>query len=384
MRYISILGSTGSVGEQTLDIIRNNKDHFRVHSLTAFQNFLKLSDQIKEFSPKVVVTGTESNLEPLFPDVQFRIGGNPLTEVVTDSEIDLVVLAIVGIAALKPLEAAIKAGKSIALANKESIVAAGHLLMPMVKNYGAQILPIDSEHNAIFRIIKEREKLNISSVTLMASGGPFLNRPLESFRDITPDEAIRHPHWSMGEKISVDSATMMNKGLEIFEARWLFNLKSSEIKTLIHPECEVHAKVEFDSGESLVFCGKPDMREPIGFTLFWPQKAPAIQSGISDFSEASRFRFLEIDRKRFPAFRLAREVLQSGSQSGAIILNAANEVAVDAFLSRNIRFSQIHQVVESSLSRFPDVTPGSILDVFAIDSEVKIVARGIIRNLKGA
>lgn len=383
MKQVAILGSTGSVGEQTLDIIRRNKQHFKVHSLTAFRNFSKLSDQIREFSPKVVITGTESNLESSFPDVQFRIGKNALSDIVTDDEIDLVVIAIVGIAALKPLEMAIKSAKSIALANKESIVVAGSLLMPMVKNYGVNLLPIDSEHNAIFRIIEEKGNQGISSVTLMASGGPFLNRPLESFKDITPEEAIRHPRWSMGEKISVDSATMMNKGLEIFEAKWLFNLKASEIKTLIHPECEVHAGVEFRDGKSFAFCGEPDMREPIGYALFWPQKSPDIQGRIAQFSEASRFRFLEIDPKRFPAYRLAREVLESGSQSDAVILNAVNEVAVDAFLRHEIAFNQIHQVIERLLARFPDVTPGSILDVFTIDSEVKIVAKNILRSLKG-
>lgn len=382
MQWISILGSTGSIGKQTLDVVRNNPHLFKVHSLSAFKNFSLLAEQVREFSPKIVVTSYETVLKSQFKNVQFKTGPEALLEIASNEEVALVVVAIVGIAALKPLESAIKAGKKIALANKESIVAAGHILMPLANKHNSKIVPVDSEHNAIFRLLRERENLNLSSVTLIASGGPFLNRPLESFKNITVREAVKHPHWKMGKKISVDSATMMNKGLELIEAKWLFDLNPSQIRTSIQKDCSIHAMVEFENQEQLALFGKPDMRGPIAYALFWPEKAPNLENEVIGAEKISKFSFSNIDFERFPAFKLAKDVLDLGSPGKAVILTGSNEVAVEAFLAGEIRFDQISTMIEESLSRFPNVTPNTVTEVLTIDREVRIGAKETLRKLK--
>ncbi|PRH84768.1 1-deoxy-D-xylulose-5-phosphate reductoisomerase [Labrys okinawensis] len=357
---IAILGATGSIGASTLDIVARHPERFSVFALTAHNNLERLFAQCVAFRPEVVVVADgqrASRMQARLRDAGLPIrvshGPTALCEVARDAACDTVVAAIVGAAGLKPTLAAARAGKKILFANKEALVMSGALLMQTAARAGARLLPVDSEHNAIFQCYPEQARLRGGAIRLIltASGGPFLNRPLETFDTITPDEACAHPRWSMGRKISVDSATMMNKGLEVIEAHWLFAMPAERIDVVMHPQSIVHSMVAYADQSVLAQMGNPDMRIPIAHALAYPER---IDSGVAplDLTISGGLTFMPPDLARFPCLKLVLEVVRGGR--GAVALNAANEVAVAAFLNGRLGFRGIPEVVEAVLERLPE------------------------------
>lgn len=352
---VAVLGATGSIGCHTLDVIAHHPERFELFALSGYQNLNLLAQQIVQFRPKVVVVPNEQAKQSLcqllppqisFPD--FCFGEDGLCAVAGSSDVDIVMAAIVGAAGLAPTLAAAVAGKRILLANKESLVVGGALLMDAVARSGAVLMPIDSEHNAIFQCLPERkDRAGVASIVLTASGGPFLNFSLAEMARVTPEQACAHPNWVMGQKISVDSATLMNKGLEFIEACWLFDLSPNQVEVLIHPQSVIHSMVRYLDGSVLAQLGEPDMRIPIAYGLAWPER---IQSGVAelDFTQLQALTFMPPDLERFPCLSLAADAFRAGP-TVPVILNAANEVAVAAFLARSIRFTDIAEVVAATL-----------------------------------
>ncbi|MBT6033772.1 MAG: 1-deoxy-D-xylulose-5-phosphate reductoisomerase, partial [Kordiimonadaceae bacterium] len=338
IKDVTILGSTGSIGCNTLDLIERNKDDYNVISLTAHQNVAKLAEQAIKFNAKMAVIADESLLQDLKDalsgtNIITGSGKNALNEA-ADMPADWVMSSIVGAAGLKPTLTAIRRGATIGLANKECLVCAGDFMMDQVKQYGATILPVDSEHNAIFQIFDFDSPQNVEKITLTASGGPFLNIDINRMSTITPEQAVKHPNWSMGAKISVDSATMMNKGLELIEAYYLFPVEKEQLEIIIHPQSIIHSMVSYIDGSVLAQLGTPDMRTPISYALGWPNRmiTPAKKLNLATIGQLD---FIRPDEVRFPSLNFAREVLQNGG-SAPTILNASNEIAVYAFLSGKI------------------------------------------------
>jgi len=351
-RNIAILGSTGSVGRQALDVIRNNPHLFRVNLLTANHNDELLADQIAEFEPDVAVvvdSDSYSRLKGSISGTKTKIecGDDSLLNAVSGIDSDVVLNAIVGFAGLRVSFEVVSNRRILALANKESLVSGGELLMKRAAESGVEIIPVDSEHSAIFQCLKTGRKSEVRRIILTASGGPFLDTALEDFASITPAQALDHPNWDMGPKISIDSATMMNKVLEIIEARWLFDVKQSKIDVVIHPQSIVHSMVEFVDSTVIAQMSPPDMRIPIQYALGWPQRIESVVKRLN-LSEVSRLTFQPPDSERFPALKLADTVLSKGGSSGAI-LNAANEIAVETFLAGRIRFDQVVEIVNQTL-----------------------------------
>jgi 1-deoxy-D-xylulose-5-phosphate reductoisomerase len=361
MRQLCILGSTGSIGENTLDVVRQHPDQFCIASLSANTQIEKLAKQCLEFKPVIAVVSTvdlANKLRNLIGATKTIVlhGPDGLIEAVKLSQVDTVMAAIVGAAGLLPTLEAAKLGKRILLANKEALVMSGELMINLVRKTGAELLPIDSEHNAIFQCLPQKEigqdstqqHLAVKELLLTASGGPFLHRDLISFQDITPSEACKHPNWSMGRKISVDSATMMNKGLELIEAMWLFDTPPEKIKVVIHPQSIIHSMVRYIDGSIIAQMGAPDMRTPIAYGLGWPNR---ISSGVRelDFEMLSSLTFHALDDQRFPLLKLARLVAGQGG-TAPTIMNAANEIAVAAFLNLQIKFTHINEVVDAVLN----------------------------------
>jgi 1-deoxy-D-xylulose-5-phosphate reductoisomerase len=356
MKGITVLGSTGSIGMNTLDVISRHQDKYIVKALTANSNVEGMLEQCIKYVPEYAVMVDESSASKLekalknkAPDVRVLSGVDGLIEVSELVDVDYVMAAIVGAAGLLPTLTAARAGKRVLLANKEALVMSGKLFMDTIKHNKAELLPIDSEHNAIFQCMpidfeKGLEKLGVKKVLLTASGGPFRETPLEQLASMTPEQACAHPNWVMGRKISVDSATMMNKGLEVIEACWLFHTRTDFIQVVIHPESVIHSLVEYNDGSVLAQLGNPDMRTPIAYGLAWPER---INSGVDslDLFDIAQLNFEKPDEQRFPCLRLAREAMQQGGTSSAI-LNAANEVAVNEFLNKRIRFTDIANVIE--------------------------------------
>lgn len=379
---ISILGATGSIGSQTLNVIAQHPERFKVVALTAHTNYQKLQQQCVAFQPEYVVCVDEAaamalraSLKTLSLSIEVLSGADALVTVATDNSVDMVMAAIVGSAGLASTFAAVKAGKRVLLANKEALVMAGQLFMDAVAQYNATLLPVDSEHNALFQCMPDaylpgqgRPK-NIDSLILTASGGPFLNTPMDTFATITPKQAVAHPNWEMGAKISVDSATMMNKGLEVIEAHWLFAMPLSDIEVIIHPQSVIHSLVRYNDGSLLAQCGVPDMRTPISYCLSWPDRLN-INVERLDLLKAARFDFSAPDEVRFPCLRLAKRALTSGPVA-SIVLNAANEIAVDAFLKGKIGFTQIAEQIETVLGQASFSNPTSVDDVIAIDQALR-------------
>lgn len=388
MRKITVLGATGSIGSSTLDVISRHPDQFEVYALTANSQFQKMFELCKQFKPQYVVMVSESaavqlkellNSENLSTEV--LSGEQALEEVSAASDVDDVMAAIVGAAGLKPTLAAVREGKRILLANKEALVMTGHLFMEEVQKSGSILLPIDSEHNAIFQCMPSNyrdglPKTGVRKILLTASGGPFRTRKIETLHDVTPAEAVAHPNWSMGQKISVDSATMMNKGLEVIEARWLFDASSEQIEVVIHPQSVIHSMVQYIDGSVLAELGNPDMRTPIAHALSWPER---IESGVADLDifDVARLDFEKPDNNRFPCLGLAFKALDMGGTAPAI-LNAANEVAVDAFLSNKIKFTQIAEIIEKSLNQIELQNADTLEVVFEADNEARNVAQQFI------
>lgn len=389
-RLITVLGATGSVGLSTLDVIRRHPGRFSVYALTAGTRAEELAALCREFRPKVAVMAdakAAQTLAELLADLPYItvLNGEPgLCKVASAPEACTVVAAIVGAAGLAPTLAAVRAGKRVLLANKEALVMSGKLFMDAVAASGAELLPIDSEHNAIFQCLpaeKVRDPVGagITRILLTASGGPFREHSAGDLRSVTPEQACAHPNWSMGQKISVDSATLMNKGLELIEACWLFNTTPDRIEVHVHPESIIHSMVEYADGSVLAQLGSPDMRTPIANGLAWPER---IDAGVAplDLFTIGRFHFERPDLLRFPCLRLAAEAFEVGGTAPAV-LNAANEVAVDEFLKGNLAFTDIPVVIERTLSATP-VAPADSFDViFAKNSEARQRAREQIHLL---
>jgi 1-deoxy-D-xylulose-5-phosphate reductoisomerase len=368
-RKIAILGATGSVGSSTLDLVERSPDRFEVVAVTAAANVEALAAIARRTGAKLAVIADETKREilaELLTGTGCRVatGTAALIEAAA-GEAELVIAAIVGCAGLMPVMAAVEAGKTVALANKEALVTAGELMIRAAVTHGATILPIDSEHNAIFQCLAGNSKDNVSKIVLTASGGPFRTASPDSLETVTPAQAVAHPNWSMGAKISVDSATCMNKGLELIEAHYLFGLPSERIEILIHPQSTVHSLVEFIDGSVLAQLGAADMRIPIAYALAWPERleTPAERLNLAGLG---RLDFEAPDLERFPALRIAREALEAGG-AAPIVVNAANEVAVDSFLKGRIRFPEIARTVEQALANSAAEAPQSIAEVLEID-----------------
>ena len=372
-RRLSILGATGSVGQSTLDLVARSPERFEVVALTAAANVDALAQAARATAARLAVIADESKLH----DLEQRLAGthcraaagpDALIEAAA-GDADLVVAAIVGCAGLRPVMAAVEAGKIVALANKEALVTAGALMTEAAQRHGATLLPVDSEHNAIFQCLAGNKRDDVARLILTASGGPFRTRTIEEMQSASPQQAVAHPNWSMGAKISVDSATLMNKGLELIEAHYLFGLPSAQIDILIHPQSVIHSLVEFVDGSLLAQLGSPDMRIPIAYALAWPERMASGAERL-DLAQLARFDFERPDEERFPALRLARRALEEDGTAPAV-LNAANEAAVAAFLAGRIRFTDIAALVEESLSRRTASAQGSIDDVIALDQSVR-------------
>ncbi len=393
VRQVAILGSTGSIGVNTLDVIRAHPDRFQVVALTAAKQIERLAEQCIEFNPTIAVVANAdgaARLSKLLLDrnikTQVLYGPDALVTAVTQSGCDTVMAAIVGAAGLVPTLAAAQAGKRVLLANKEALVMSGNLFMQAMKSGGGELLPIDSEHNAIFQCLPAQftktpaGHLGVEELWLTASGGPFRDVPLADLAIITPEQACAHPNWVMGRKISVDSATMMNKGLEVIEAFWLFGLPLEKIKVLIHPQSVVHSMVRYRDGSVLAQMGQPDMRTPIAYGLAWPER---IDAGVSqlNLTQLAGLSFSEPNFSQFPCLGLAFAAAQRGGTAPSI-LNAANEIAVAAFLDEGLPFLKIAEVVEHTLNTLPSVSADSLETILGADTQARQFASDFIHKLK--
>ncbi|MEX2462241.1 MAG: 1-deoxy-D-xylulose-5-phosphate reductoisomerase [Paenibacillaceae bacterium] len=348
MKRISILGSTGSIGTQTLDVVAHDRESYQVEALSAGSNIMLLLEQIKQFQPKKVSVATKvlaDELKSYITDnTEVFYGEVGLIEIAASTDADFVVSALVGSQGLKPTLAAITAGKNIGLANKETLVTAGHIVTEMAKKLGVSLLPIDSEHSAIFQCLNGEARAQLAKIVITASGGSFRDRTREQLIDVTVDEALKHPNWAMGAKITIDSATMVNKGLEVIEAHWLFQLPYEQIEVMLHPQSIIHSMVEFVDNSVMAQLGNPDMRVPIQYALTYPNRFPTPTKPLR-LAEIGTLHFREMDYERFPCLRMAFE---AGKQGGTVptVYNAANEVAVSRFLAGEIAFLQIEEIIE--------------------------------------
>jgi len=401
---IAVLGSTGSIGVSTLQVLRLHRERFSIFALCAHRNAKLMLEQVREFRPRYAVMAHDASAAKLSQycaeegfDTEVLAGSDALAQIAAHDDVDTVMAAIVGSAGLDSTLAAAANGKKLLLANKEALVMAGDLMIQSAARSGAILLPVDSEHNAIFQCLDKQKKYNrdsgsavnavgvdldalgVKRILLTGSGGPFRQLPLEAFATITPDQACAHPNWSMGRKISVDSATMMNKGLEIIEACWLFNCAESKIDVLIHPQSVIHSMVEYCDGSVLAQLGQPDMRTPIAHTLAWPQRIYAAVEPL-DWIQMRDLSFEQPDYQRFAALRMARDVARKNG-SEAIVLNAANEIAVDAFLEEKIAFTAISRVIESTLEKVNMQAAASVDDILLVDDNARAIATQLCTKL---
>jgi 1-deoxy-D-xylulose-5-phosphate reductoisomerase len=379
------LGATGSIGLNTLNVIKQHPQKFEVIALTAHKQVSRLEQLCLEWSPHYAVMADpdaaeqlEQRLKQLNSPVKVLSGTDALSFVSSLSEVSVVMAAIVGSAGLLPTLAAAKAGKRILLANKEALVMSGQLFMDAVRENGAELLPIDSEHNAIFQCMPAFKMQGVTRILLTASGGPFRTTPIEQLDTITPEQAVAHPNWSMGRKISVDSATMMNKGLEVIEASWLFTAKPEQIEVVIHPQSIIHSLVEYLDGSVLAQLGNPDMRTPIAHGLAWPER---MTSGVARLNlfDIARLDFEAVDFHKFPCLQLAYDAMLAGGTSSTI-LNAANEIAVQAFLDGNLAFTKIPKIIESTLSRLTGRVATSLDIILEDDKQARNLATQIVNQ----
>ncbi|VVC84060.1 1-deoxy-D-xylulose-5-phosphate reductoisomerase [Sideroxydans sp. CL21] len=382
---LTVLGSTGSIGKSTLDVVSRHPDKYRIIALTAQQQDELLFEQCQRFQPRYAVLLDEAACERLSKriaaaglDVEVLCGVAALERVATLPEVDAVMAAIVGAAGMQSTLAAAQAGKKILLANKETLVLAGHLFMEAVHRSGSILLPIDSEHNAIFQALPrgyagDMKQSGVSKILLTASGGPFRNTPISELQHVTPEQACAHPNWSMGRKISVDSASMMNKGLEVIEAHWLFNAGADDIQVVVHPQSVIHSMVQYVDGSVLAQLGNPDMRTPIAFALAYPER---IEAGVAplDLFQVARLDFTAPDFVRFPCLALAYQALRAGGTAPAL-LNAANEEAVAAFLERRISFLDIPRLIETVLGKIASAEVEKLQDLLDADASARGAAR---------
>ncbi|MCK4657369.1 MAG: 1-deoxy-D-xylulose-5-phosphate reductoisomerase [candidate division Zixibacteria bacterium] len=380
-KRIVILGSTGSIGVQTLDVIESHPDSFEIVALAANKDWELLASQADKFRPALAALANQSEMENFknavtVPEVELVSGQSAVSDLASLPDIDLVVNAVVGFAGLGATLAAVKTGNRLALANKESLVAGGELVTKAAAETKTEIIPVDSEHSAIFQCLKAGRRSEIKRLILTASGGPFLDKPLDEFDAITPQEALKHPNWDMGRKVTIDSATMINKALEIIEAHWLFGVNPDRIDVMIHPQSIVHSMVEFFDSSVIAQMSRPDMRLPIRYALFYPDREPGTDGRI-DFSQLPGLTFLEPDRERFPALEIAYRALGMGGTAGTI-LNAANEMAVDAFLEGRIGFGMITEIVQQSLEHIEVKQHPDIDDIVRSDRQAREYAADLV------
>ena len=391
MKYVTILGATGSIGKSTLDVVSRHPDLYRIFALTANTNIDVMVEQCQAFQPQYAVMACadsakllKDKLAALSLKTTVLHGVEQLCAVSSDSQVDIVMAAIVGANGLLPTLAAVNAGKRVLLANKESLVMSGEIFMESVRKHNATLLPVDSEHNAIFQCLpgalqsleqqtQTLDSVGVSKILLTGSGGPFLTRPLETLSNVTVAEAVAHPNWSMGRKISVDSATMMNKGLEFIEACWLFNLKPDDVEVVLHPQSVIHSMVQYRDGSVIAQLGNPDMRTPIAHGMAWPDR---IDAGVKplDFSMVADFTFARPDYSRYKNLKLAIDAFSVG-QGATTVLNAANEETVAAFLNDQIKFTDIADINEYCLDHIPDIKPDSLDAILVIDEQARHVAQ---------
>ncbi len=377
---LAILGSTGSIGTQTLDVVREHRDRFCVRSLTTNRNVDLLERQINEFEPEAVVIQNEQAAEEgsrrFGNQTTVLCGEDACVDVVTKDEVDIVMSAMVGFAGLRPTIEAARAGKQIALANKETLVVAGHLINKAIAESKATLLPVDSEHSAVFQSLVGEEISSLTKIILTASGGPFRQKPIEEFDQITPERALKHPNWEMGAKITIDSATMMNKGLEVIEASRLFHLDAEKITVVVHPESIIHSMVLFTDGSIKAQLSLPDMRMPIRYALGWPERIAGEFEQL-DLAAVGSLNFEKPDMSRFPCLGLAYESLERDG-TAPTILNAANEIAVSAFLEKRIGFTDIPRLITEGLENIPIVDYPSLQDIFDTDKRTREFVRSYV------
>lgn len=369
MKNIAILGSTGSIGTQTLEIVREHKD-INVVGLAAGNNITLLEEQIREFHPNAVCVWKSENAKKLKEnirdlDVKILAGMEGLLYISEIEESELLVTAVVGMIGIQPTIAAILAGKDIALANKETLVTAGHIIMPLAKEKGVKILPVDSEHSAVFQALHEENPENVSRILLTASGGPFRGKRLEELQNIRVEDALKHPNWVMGRKITIDSATMVNKGLEVIEAKWLFQVELDKIEVVVHPQSVIHSMVEYADGSIIAQLGTPDMRLPIQYALYYPERL-TLSGDRLDFAELGQITFEKPDLHAFKGLKLAFEASTAGG-SMPTVYNAANELAVSKFLDKKIGFLQIPEIIEYSMSEHKIIELPTVDEILEIE-----------------
>jgi len=388
MKRLAILGSTGSIGVSTLEIVAEHPENFRVVALTAGRNLALLEEQIARFNPEMVAVPDQSNAQRL----QERIGNGDgprvlfgtegLIACAAESPVDIVVSAIVGAAGLEPTLAAIQAGRDVALANKETLVIAGELVMSAVAESGCRLFPVDSEHSAIFQSLEGHRKEDVRRLILTASGGPFRNWSFDDLQEVTPKDALAHPNWTMGRKITIDSATMMNKGLEVIEAHWLFNIPVDRIDVHIHPESIIHSLVEYIDGALIAQLGIPDMKTPIAYALTYPERLPLDLPPL-DLCRLGKLNFAAPDSQCFPCLSLAYDAIRRGGTAPAV-LNAANELAVDAFLHEKIQFLDIPRVIGAVVDKHELTLADNLDKILAADRWARLTAAEVIRDIEGA
>ncbi len=393
MRRITILGSTGSIGSNTLDVVRRLPGEFEIFALVAGRNLERLAAQVAEFRPRLAVVESEGLIGELRERIraaglgpeaapELDWGARGRIRAAAAAEVDVVMSAIVGIAGLEATYEAVRRGKRVGLAAKEVLVACGKLVMEASRGAGAELIPVDSEHNGVHQCMRAGRRSEVSRVILTASGGPFRETPKEQLASVTPEQALSHPTWRMGRRITIDSATLMNKGFEVIEACWLFDLEPGEVEVLIHPQSSVHALVEFRDGSVVAQISATDMRMPIQYALTWPHRVPSPVPRL-DWRQLRRWEFYPPDLEKFPLLKLAYEAQKAGG-SAPCVLNAADEVGVGAFLEGRIGFPAIAEVVEETLERMPQRQPASVSEVLEVDCEARALAARLVRQRTGA
>jgi 1-deoxy-D-xylulose-5-phosphate reductoisomerase len=387
MKILTILGSTGSIGTNTLDVLRRNRHLYQVYALAAGHNVEVLASQIVEFRPQVAVVATSDGVERLSKSLesaglpraqwpQLGFGAPARLQIATAGEVDTVISAIVGVAGLEATYGAVVCGKRVGLANKEVLVSSGKLVMEAAREHGAELLPVDSEHNGAHQCLRAGNRAAVSKLILTASGGPFRNTPREALASVTPEQALNHPTWRMGNRITIDCATLMNKGFEVIEACWLFDFSPSQVDVVVHPQSTVHAMIEYSDGSVLAQISATDMRMPIQYALTYPDRCEAPVPKI-DWAEARKWEFLPPDFEKFPLLKLAYRCQETGG-SATCTLNAADEIAVEAFLQGKIGYPAIAEIVSETLSRVPVRWPRTVAEVLEIDRESRAVAGELV------
>jgi len=386
MKTIALLGSTGSIGMSTLDLVRQFPERFKIHGMAAGVNLKRLAAQVKEFSPRVVSIKHEKDVPRMRQllngqRVEVLWGEAGAAEIASANEVDVVLAAIVGGAGLMPTFKALNAGKEIALANKEALVMAGELLVSAAAKKGVRLFPVDSEHSAIFQCLQGNRRDEVDKLILTASGGPFLRTPLKRLGSVTVAQALKHPNWKMGRKITIDSATMMNKGLEVVEARWEFQMAPERIEVVIHPQSVVHSMVRYQDGAVIAQLGVPDMRIPIAYALAYPHRLKGNWQAL-ELTRHGELNFLPVEHKRYPALGLAYGALREGGTMPTV-LNAANEIAVEAFLEGRIGFRDIHRVIDKTMQRHAATRPRDIGEILSVDRWAREKASSLVNRNNG-